>query len=137
MRRVTHLLIAIGIVLVVASGVALATSMTGTNKSETLTGTTGNDQIAGGGKDDIINAKAGKDELYGDQGDDTLNGGADNDFLNSVDNVAGNDDVDGGGGTNRCVIDEGDRIQGSQQNSSSTTPVGNCATVVAVPVVSL
>ena len=60
------------------------------NASETIVGTSGNDEIHGlGGNDtiwgeggnDTIFGEAGVDFLHGGDGNDTINGGADNDFI--------------------------------------------------------
>ena len=57
MRRPILLLVMIGIVLVIASGVALAFSQTGTNQADTLTGGPNSDKLPGGGGNDTINGK--------------------------------------------------------------------------------
>lgn len=98
MRRTTLLLVVIGVLLAVASGVALAVSQTqtGTNGPDTLTGTTGVDKLAGGGGD-TINAKAGDDLLFGDSGSDTFNAGDGADFIKAAD--LAQDDINCGGGS--------------------------------------
>ena len=76
----------------------------GTDLADSLTGTSGNDQINGGGGDDIVGGLAGNDTLYGGAGHDSLNGGAGNDLLfgnegnDSISGGAGFDSLYGGGG---------------------------------------
>lgn len=67
----------------------------GTNQSETLTGTAGNDLILARGGDDTVNAGAGNDRVYGHRGNDTLNGEAGNDRIRGN---AGSDTINGGEG---------------------------------------
>ncbi len=109
-------------------------TITGTNHSDTLTGTPGDDVICGGnGKDhidglggnDIIVGGNGKDVLTGGDGNDTvmggngkdqvtggagldvLRGGNGPDTLSAQDGAAG-DSLDGGLGPDSCLIDTGD-----------------------------
>ena len=113
---------------------ALPTAIVGTNQSDVLTGTPGDDIICGGnGKDtinglggnDVIAGQNGKDELDGDEGNDTvmgangkdlvigdlgidvLRGGNGPDTLNAQDGAAG-DSLDGGNGPDACLVDTGD-----------------------------
>ncbi|EDX84665.1 FG-GAP repeat domain protein [Synechococcus sp. PCC 7335] len=67
----------------------------GAAKSETLTGTDGNDVLIGDTGKDTLDGKAGNDFLDGDEGDDTLFGGKDADILIGGD---GNDWLTGGQG---------------------------------------
>jgi Ca2+-binding RTX toxin-like protein len=62
---------------------------------QTLTGTTGVDNIAGGSLNDAIIGDAGNDILSGNAGDDSISGGADDDILSGGD---GNDYLSGGDG---------------------------------------
>lgn len=96
------------------------TTVTGTNRNDTLS-ETGNDAVirglggadtltAGGGDDtleggdgnDVLNAAAGNDSLSGDAGNDLLTGGDGHDTLHGG---LGNDTMRGGAGTDRVVID--------------------------------
>jgi uncharacterized repeat protein (TIGR01451 family) len=106
----------------------------GTNRSDTLTGTTGDDVICGGnGKDtidgaggndvvvggngrdtltggdgnDIVMGRNGKDQVTGGAGLDVLEGGSGKDSLNAQDGAAG-DTLDGGNGLDECLTDAGD-----------------------------
>ena len=139
MRRTTLLLVVMGVMLVIGTGVALAASMTGTNTANTLNGTVNADKIAGGGGNDTIDGKQGKDILFGDHGNsDTIIGGADEDFINSADSVGG-DQVNAGGPTTTpgdvCVVDEGDNINGTTAQDTHTPgdPIGTCEEVYVVP----
>jgi Ca2+-binding RTX toxin-like protein len=86
-------------------------------------GDDGKDTIKGQADDDGVTGAFDNDKLVGGQGDDCL--GVDcahdassgalpfqnedgNDLLKSRDHVAGNDVVDGGNDTDRCVVDPGD-----------------------------
>jgi Ca2+-binding RTX toxin-like protein len=135
MRRTTLLLVVMGVMLVIGTGVALAASMTGTNTANTLNGTVNADKIAGGGGNDTIDGKQGNDILFGDHGNsDTIIGGADDDFINSADSVAG-DDVTAGGGNDVCVVDEGDNVGSTPAPDTHTQgdPIGTCEEVYVVP----
>ena len=112
-------------------GAAVAKKITGTKRSELIVGTKKADRIKGKGGNDLIKGKRGNDRLNGGKGSnrvlggkgndkviggplgDTLVGGAGvdshvggagNDLLNAVD---GRRDsvIDGGSGTNKCVVD--------------------------------
>jgi Ca2+-binding RTX toxin-like protein len=90
-----------------------------------LHGGDGSDVVKGQADDDSIEGDGQNDRLYGGQGADCL--GADcaratdgytepgNDFLKSRDHVSGNDYVDGGDNTDRCVIDAGDEVHSCEQ----------------------
>jgi uncharacterized repeat protein (TIGR01451 family) len=113
---------------------AAACTITGTNQSETINGTAGDDVICGGNGRDTINGLGGNDIILGQNGKDTLNGGDGNDTvmggnakdvvvggtgidalrggngadrLNAQDAAAG-DSIDGGNGPDTCLIDVGD-----------------------------
>jgi uncharacterized repeat protein (TIGR01451 family) len=114
-------------------GAAVCT-ITGTNQSEAINGTAGDDVICGGNGRDTINGLGGNDIILGQNGKDTLNGGDGNDTvmggnakdvvvggtgidalrggngadrLNAQDGAAG-DSIDGGNGPDTCLIDVGD-----------------------------
>src|SRR5215211_7552382 len=119
------------IALAVAAVPAVATKYTGTNRSERIIGTTkadringkgGNDLIKGRGGNDTLNAGKGSNKVLGGKGNDKLIGGplgdtllggagvdrhfggAGNDLLKAAD---GRRDaaIDGGPGTNKCIVD--------------------------------
>jgi hypothetical protein len=121
----------LGLALALAAGPAMAKKITGTKRSELIVGTKGADRIKGKGGNDLIKGKGGNDRLNGGKGSnkvvggkgndkviggplgDTLVGGAGvdshvggagNDLLNAAD---GRRDrvIDGGTGTNKCIVD--------------------------------
>jgi Ca2+-binding RTX toxin-like protein len=121
----------LGLALALAAGPAMAKKITGTKRSELIVGTKGADRIKGKGGNDLIKGKGGSDRLNGGKGSnkvvggkgndkviggplgDTLIGGAGvdshrggpgNDLLNAAD---GRRDsvIDGGTGTNKCIVD--------------------------------
>jgi Ca2+-binding RTX toxin-like protein len=103
MRRIVLLLTAIGAVLVVASGVALAATFVdcsggeclGTEGEDWMTGTDGYDLMYGLGGDDNMSGHFGNDDMYGGEGADFLLGDEDYDF--GPDRL-GNDTLYGGPG---------------------------------------
>jgi Ca2+-binding RTX toxin-like protein len=117
--------------LAVAAGPAVAKKITGTKRSEKIVGTKKSDRIKGKGGNDLIKGKGGNDRLNGGRGSDKVVGGkgndkvvggpkgdtviggprvdrmkgkGGNDLLNAAD---GRSDsvIDGGSGTNRCIVD--------------------------------
>ena len=109
----------------------------GSNKSDILKGTDGNDVICGfqgkdtidglGGDDiifggqgkdsidagdgaDFVKAGNAKDQVVGGPGPDVLLGGNGRDTLNAEDE-AGGDELDGGRGKDTCLMDEGDTAE--------------------------
>lgn len=71
------------------------------------TGTEGSDTLSGSPLDDVIDGLGGDDNLYGNNGNDTVNGGDGADF---IDGGSGNDYLDGGYGN--------DTIYGNQGNDT-------------------
>jgi Ca2+-binding RTX toxin-like protein len=77
--------------------------------SDTLIGSSAANRLLGYGGDDRLIGLDGTDELSGGTGADTLLGGLGNDALDGVDNVSGNDALNGEeGGTDGCQSDPGD-----------------------------
>jgi Ca2+-binding RTX toxin-like protein len=85
----------LGVLVVVASGVALA---------DTIDGTSGADDLIGTQKDDVIHASGGKDYLSGLGGPDVLYAGAGND---TVVGREGNDRIYGNTGSDMLFGEEG------------------------------
>jgi Ca2+-binding RTX toxin-like protein len=79
----------------VASGAALAKTVTGTDQVDDLVGTE---------KEDTIHAKAGNDYVFGEQAADVLRGGDGNDMVYGRE---GNDQVYGDAGSDRLFGDMG------------------------------
>jgi serralysin len=106
----------------------MAKPIKGTNRSDYLEGTFGNDTIDGLGGDDflvdffgddLLNGGPGNDQLYDQFGDDSLNGGSGNDWLydefgddilnggpgdDTLDSSRGNDRLNGGPGIDTASI---------------------------------
>ena len=86
----------------------------GTEDSEALAGSLGNDEIYGNGGDDQIDGRAGRDGIYGGMGNDVLSGGAGNDIIlgdDGDDVIAGGRDgaiVSGGAGNDVYLFNAGD-----------------------------
>jgi Ca2+-binding RTX toxin-like protein len=134
-RRLILLLSAVTTMVLVAAGVALAALFVGTTGddptcaatadadqiamgpgNDTCSALPGNDQVSGDSGDDTLHGNRDNDEVYGDSGSDNLFGDFGNDYINSADNVSGNDTVNGGNGVDRCVVDEGDVVSECNQN---------------------
>ena len=70
--------------------------LTGSDAADLLTASATGSHLYGGAGDDTLRGRGGPDRLYGGNGDDALN---------SLDNIWGNDGVDGGFGTDTCSTD--------------------------------
>ncbi len=70
-------------------------------------GGVGNDTILGGAGDDKLYGDAGNDQIVGGNGRDLLEGGTGADTLDARDSAPG-DSVNGGAGTDVCLVDVGD-----------------------------
>jgi hypothetical protein len=119
-RRSVLLLAAVAVVLVLASGVALARTincdggrclgtnnndtMYGTSKRDTMYGFRGADLMRGYGRADSVNGDGGRDRLSGGRGDDTVNGGDADDV---VAGNSGNDRLHAGNGDDRVEAVDG------------------------------
>jgi hypothetical protein len=123
MRLVALVLAGMALVLLLASGVALAITKTcsaspcyGTNKDDTLTERRGvNDEIIGLRGDDTIRAGLVPRENFAEGPDkDILRGSRGSDRLES-DDLEGRDELYGGRGRDVCIIDSGDRAQGCEK----------------------
>jgi Ca2+-binding RTX toxin-like protein len=120
-RKKVLLLASVALVMLFASGVALAITKTcssspcyGTKHNDTLMERAGvDDNIYGRAGDDTINVGRGAereipsdtDILHGDRGDDRL----------KSDDLEGRDELHGGRGYDVCIIDTGDSTQGCQK----------------------
>ena len=78
--------------------------LVGTKRADKITGRTGNDKLNGRGGNDRLSGGAGRDRVNGGSGADRMGGGSGNDVIKAAD---GRRDkaINGGAGTNRCVID--------------------------------
>jgi Ca2+-binding RTX toxin-like protein len=106
LKRLAILLTALLVILVLASGVALAEDFLGTSGNDTLTGTEGNDLLKGRAGDDRLEALGGDDDIYGGRGNDRIypGEGADDVYAGAGDDLiyardtASLDYIDCGGG---------------------------------------
>src|SRR5215211_5448869 len=103
-RRAFLLLTAMALAVVVASGVALAATINGTNHADRLVGNAKRDTIKGFGGGDYISGMGRHDTLYGGAGDDTIRGGKGDD---TTDGQAGGDTLVGGSGHDRIIAGTG------------------------------
>ncbi|MDZ4692029.1 calcium-binding protein, partial [Terricaulis sp.] len=99
---------------------------------DTITGSTGFDNLFGYGGNDTITAGAGGDALNGGSGNDTLNGSADMDFLtgeSGIDYLYGNGGDDGlSGGADADVLEGGagnDALDGGDGLDVMNGGIGN------------
>ena len=112
MRRLVLLLTTMALVLLLASGVALAVNRIGTDGTDTLRGTNGNDNLLGRGDNDILFALNGSDNLLGGPGNDWLDThpmGFRRGDKNMVGGT-GNDAVIGGRGSDDVLGQEGNDL---------------------------
>ncbi len=93
MRRATWLTMTMALILVLASGIALAATIRGTNGDDFLRGTDGSDTIGARGGDDEVRARAGADDVFGGTQRDQLFGMEGSDLIVGGD---GNDGLEGG-----------------------------------------
>ena len=111
------------VAIVVAGRVALATTISGTDRDETLIGTGyadtikargGGDEVRGLGGPDQLYGNGGRDRVVGGYGEDKLYGGNGNDRLRSQDvfsqTGAYRDVVDCGPGNDLAAVDFRDRV---------------------------
>jgi len=89
------------------AGGALNDAIIGDAGDDILTGNAGNDSLAGGAGNDSLVGGDGDDYLSGGDGQDTLTGGAGRDTLTGD---AGDDDVDGGAGDDVVLGRDGDDL---------------------------
>jgi uncharacterized repeat protein (TIGR01451 family) len=98
-----------------------AGAITGTNHSETLNGTPGDDIICGGNGRDTINGRAGNDVIFGQNGKDVLNGDEGND---SIMGGNGKDQVIGGPGIDALRGGNGPDVLNAQDGAPGDSIVG-------------
>ena len=122
MRRTAILVMAVAMLMVALSGVALAATRSGTSSGETLTGTPGADTIKAYGGNDLVRALGGSDRLYGGYGQDRLYGGYGDDHIVSRDlnnrGIGQRDVVDCGPGYDTFAADYEDRVLGNCEEGS-------------------
>jgi Ca2+-binding RTX toxin-like protein len=76
MGRMAKVLTAVGLMIVLSTGVAVADSITGTQDRDVLDGSGKNETISGRGGPDTLNGAGGRDTIKGGDGGDEAGGGA-------------------------------------------------------------
>jgi Ca2+-binding RTX toxin-like protein len=89
------------------AGGSLNDAIIGDDGDDILSGNAGNDSLSGGAGDDTLSGSIGDDYLSGGDGQDSLSGGAGSDTL---DGGAGDDVVDGSSGDDVVLGGEGDDL---------------------------
>jgi uncharacterized delta-60 repeat protein len=103
-------------------GTVTITVIVGSDKNDTLNGTSGADMIFGFGGKNTINGGAGNDLLCGGKGVDTISGGDGDD---TVDGGDGNDVLSGDAGNDILIGGAGnDRLEGGDGDDTLTGGVG-------------
>ena len=122
MRRMSLMIVAMVVALVLGSGVALAALVEGDGGANTLTGTSGADTIRAFGGDDLVRSLGGPDRIYGGRGNDRLYGGRGNDHIVSQDlngrGIGRRDVVDCGPGHDTFGADFEDRVLANCEEGS-------------------
>lgn len=127
MRKIALVFLMMAMAITVASGVALAATITGTARDEVLVGTDYADDIRADDGDDEIYGLRGPDWLDGGRGRDVLRGGRGDDFIESIDlrDEEGNgyrDVVDCGPGLDTVSADLNDRISSNCEDVALPIP---------------
>jgi Ca2+-binding RTX toxin-like protein len=123
MRRITILLASLGLAVLLASGVALATDMNGTDGPDKLRGTNRDDTLVGKGGNDVLSGLGGRDQLLGGRGKDWLLSGTKRFFGTGDKKLVGgpgNDGIHAGQGSDYVEAGSGNdlMIDGSLSESS-------------------
>ena len=136
MKKAILLLAAMAVALGLASGMALAATIVGTDRDETFLGTAYADTIRAKGGADEVRRRGGPDQLYGNAGrdkiyggfgkGDRLHGGFGNDRLISEDifsqSGAFRDVVDCGPGDDSASVDFRDRVRANCEEVGVAIP---------------
>jgi hypothetical protein len=126
MRRVTMMLAAMALMVLLFAGVALAAAIEGTSAPEILIDSTGNDTMFGRGAGDIVDAGAFGPKGFlveTDKERDVANGNGGNDLI-FVDDGDGRDTANGGNGDDTCISDPNDELI-SCETENPVTRVAN------------
>ncbi|MEQ1906383.1 MAG: FG-GAP-like repeat-containing protein, partial [Pirellulaceae bacterium] len=89
------------------AGNSSANRIVGGGGNDTLNGQAGDDNLVGGDGNDILYGGLGADKLYGGVGNDGLFGGI------------GNDSLAGQGGSDRLLLQDGDSVSGTSDNTDA------------------
>lgn len=123
MRRVTMMLAAMAVMVVLFAGVALAAAIEGTSAGEILIDTDRNDTMFGRGGGDEVDAGAFGPNgflLETDPERDVANGNGGNDVV-FVDDGDGRDTANGGRGNDVCFSDPNDELISCEEENPETT----------------
>jgi Ca2+-binding RTX toxin-like protein len=153
MRRASLLTVSVALILVLATGIALAATINGTAKDDFLRGTDGPDRIGARDGNDEVRALAGNDQVFGGTGTDTLYGKENGDLIvggrgsDGLDGGIGNDTLkshfDGRAdnlacsqGNDTAFVEPNDIVDDNRVGrlaltaaNNSTTPVTSCETL--------
>src|SRR5215211_6056196 len=118
MRRTMVMVATMALILLVASGMALAVTKIGTNGPDFLRGTNGDDSLIGKGGNDNLLGETGKDWLFGGTDRGKTSGGQKN-----MVGGPGNDRLQGGKGSDNLVGERGNDllIDGYELNPKKDT----------------
>jgi len=108
-------------------GTAVADSISGTPGADYICARGGGDYVHGQSGSDILLGEGGTDTLIGGAGRDDVRGGNNDDQLFVVDQIRGNDKIDGGGGFDRCYLDLSDSARNCESITRGATPVSFAA----------
>jgi len=103
-----------------ASGVALAKTITSTNANDILMGTRNADSIDAKDGDDVVRARPGSDAIWGGDGSDRLYGGKGRDHIYTGGWYK--DFVDCGPGIDRVEVDSSDTVRNCERVVDVTPP---------------
>ena len=123
MRRVTMMLAAMAVMVLLFAGVALAAAIAGTSARDILIDTNRNDTMFGRGAGDILDAEAFGPNgflLDTDPERDVANGNGGNDLI-FVDDGDGRDTANGGNGDDTCFSDPNDELISCEEENPETT----------------
>ncbi|WP_371863770.1 calcium-binding protein, partial [Iodidimonas gelatinilytica] len=104
-------------------GASAINTKTGTDRSDLLMGSSGDDHIIGLGKSDLLIGRSGNDHLEGNDGSDILFGGSGNDRLEGgsgndiLSGGTGNDTLSGGTGNDLMLGGSGDDLFLIEENA--------------------
>jgi Ca2+-binding RTX toxin-like protein len=120
MRRAGLLTGAVALLLMAFSGVAVAATITGddrdnsligTKRADTIRGLGGDDRLAGRGGDDRLLGRGGNDAIYGGPGSDRISAGRGGDVVHSENDPNVVNVIECGAGRDTVYVDEVNRDQ--------------------------
>ena len=158
MKRMTWLVVLMGLLVALFASMAVADTFVGGAGNNTISGTNGDDFIRGLGGNDTLSGRLGDDRIYGGDGadtvvgqpgDDILNGGSANDKITTNDGrdqaygASGNDTITavndtqpdfvncGPGNDDVAKIQANDYVDDTQANTITVGVLGlSCETIV-------